>query len=77
MISTLDWKTKIEVESLKTLLRDTICMFDSRVASDRPYKNMDIHILGYIKHIENDDKQNHIILAVRKAIKLTEEHLKL
>ena len=63
---------KIEIECVKIALRDTYPILNSLglLVTDKD-------VLDYIKHIEDDDRQNHLLLAVRKAIDLTETELSL
>lgn len=65
----MNWKRKIEIEAYKIALKDVIPFFKVGIIKD-------VDIEGYIKKVENDDLQNHIVLAIRKAINMTEEYLK-
>lgn len=60
------WKKDIEIECLRTTLKDVIVIFPNMVITDE-------HIRKYIKMEEDNDKNNHVILTVRKAIDLTEK----
>ena len=63
-------RSRIEIECMRGILIDTFPLLYS----------LNIHITDedikeYIRLIQYDDKQNHLILALRKAVRLTEEAL--
>lgn len=67
----MDWKRKIEIESCLIAMKELIVLFPR----DR---NLSFHesMNEYIKTFEDNDRNNTLILAVRKAIDLTEKRFK-
>ncbi len=63
----MNWKEKIELECHRTCLKDVVPYFNQNYLSNE-------NIKGYLEKIKDDDKNNHLYLAIRKAIDLTEKH---